>query len=168
VTYRGSGTVTTGDVVAFPTDYVAYTNDSAAVSFDKTSSNYIWANVDTMSQSDSEVGILAVVVSNGTFSATQKLIVCLFDPLIDVKVIGGASVTEAAGHFLFANKTIGTPNSVTAKQLAAHPRSNLDALTVPTRCYGFTHEAAPDDAGSAATKKCFFVGTGYFTAGGGA
>ncbi len=166
VTWRGSGTAAIGDFVAFPTDFTAYTNDSGAVSKDRSSANFIWRNVDTLSQANSEVGILAIVTRvHTTGAAGTQLTVCLFDPDIQGLVVGGAGVTEAAGHFLLPNNTIGTP-SATAKTLSAHTKANLDALTVPTRCYGFTLEAAPDT--TAALKSCFFCGWGYAAGGGGA
>jgi hypothetical protein len=163
VTNRTGGSLAIGDVVAFPTNFAAYTNDSGAVSRDRTSANFIWRNVDVLSTGNSQVGILAVCTQ--PIAAGGEGEVCVFDPDIQLLCVGGSGVSEAAGHFLFPNNVIGTP-SATAKTLSAHIATNLDSLSIPTRCYGFTNEAAPDT--TAAIKYCFFVGCGYFVAGGGA
>jgi hypothetical protein len=163
VTNRSNVALAVGDVVAFPTNFAAYTNDSGAVSRDRSSANFIWRNVDALSTGNSQMGILAVVKQ--PIAAGGNGLVSVFDPDIQLLCVGGSGVTEAAGHFLFPNNVIGTP-SATAKTLSAHIITNLDALTIPTRCYGFTNEAAPDT--TAALKYCFFVGCGYFNAGGGA
>lgn len=163
VTYRGSGSVVEGDFVAFPTDYTAYTNDSGAVSNDHTSANFLWRNVDAMSQANTELGILAVVKRGG--SAGQPIQVSIFNADILCKIVGGTGVSEAAGQFLLPQAAIATPG-VTAKELKTHTKASLDSVTAPVKCFGWALEAAPDT--TPATKRCFFSGCGLFVLSGGA
>lgn len=163
VTYRGAGSVVEGDFVAFPTDFAAYTNDSAAVSNDRTSANFLWANVVGMTQANTELGILGVVKRGG--SAGAKIQVSIFNSDILCKVVGGTGVAEAAGQFMLPMTAIATP-AVTAKELKTFLKSDLDSVTAPVKCFGFTLEAAPDT--TPAVKRCFFDGTGLFVLSGGA
>lgn len=167
VTWRGSGTAVLGQQVAFPTDFTAYTNDSAAVSIDKSSANYLWRNVDTCTRGNTDLGVTAVVTGvRGTGAAGSQLEVCLFDPDVLVKIVGGTGVTEAAGQFLFTQTVLATPAVTAAGTLYAHPKASVDGATDTGRCFGFALETPPDS--TAALKRCFFVGWGYFAYSGGA
>lgn len=167
VTWRGSGTAAIGQHVAFPTDFVAYTNDSGAVSIDKSSANYLWRNVDVPSRGNCDMGITAVVTGiRGSGAAGTQIEVCLFDPDVLVKIVGGTSVTEAAGQFLVTAAAVATPGVNTAGTLYTHPKASIDAATDAARCFGFCLEAAPDS--TPAVKRCFFCGWGYFDITGGA
>lgn len=165
--WRGSGNLAVGTVVALALDYAAsaYSNPTATPVITDASANNVWSNLTTMTTGNSQIGILAVALQSVTAGTGAYGKFCFFSQDVLVNVAQGNGITGAAGDLLTSHSNLTAAFAITAGQLFTQTKAALDGAIVPSLCWGICHEAS---GSSAATKRCMFNGTGWFSFGGGA